>query len=148
MEIKYQYFEDKKLFIQSFFGEFEIKEYMTYTQFVTQKLATAPINTVIIDFRKMDFSQIPDDFLEGIDKMTSVRRNMTDKQVRQKNIKHIFWVDSPLPTVVAKLFIQSMPDLQYNYCSTAESVENKLRLNGCAVDDIKELSKDLKESFP
>lgn len=147
MKISYQYFEDKKLFIQSFDGFFEIKEYIAYTRFITQKLIDVPLNIVLIDFRKMDYSQIPDDFLEGVEKMTNVRRNITEQQIKRKDIKHIFWVDSPLPTVIVKLFIQSMPDLEINHSSTPESVEEYLLRYGCPIDDIESFAKDLKETF-
>lgn len=147
MEIKYQYFESHRLLFQKFIGEFDFNTYMAYSQQVTRKLAESKLKVVIIDFRRLTFGNIPDDLLEGVERMSAARKQIQDKEVKRKDIGHVFWVDDPLPTVVARLFMQSMQNMEYQYCSTPESVMINLERMGSPVDDIDALEQEIKNTF-
>jgi len=126
MEIKYQLFENENLFVQKYTGIFSIEKYQKYTRYITEFVATKPIRKVLVDFRELIFNDMPDDFSQNLKKVVEFRRNVNETELKNKDITLVFWVDKPMPTVIANLFSANFPN--YNYCSTAEIVITTLRL--------------------
>ena len=146
MNISYQIFYKEKLVIQKFVGDFDFKEYMNYAQSVMQKIDPKTINKVIIDIREINYNDVPDDFIEGIEKMIKIRKDITEEKIKRNDITHIFWVDKPMPTVISQIFIQNMPDLKYHYCSTKKKVLDQLGLKE-SFDDLDIIIEHLENNF-
>jgi len=126
MEIKYQVFENENLLIQKFIGVFSIELYMRYTPTIMRNPAMRSINKVLIDFRDIDFSNVPVDFGEGLDRMTEMRKNIQEKEIKRNDVSVVFWVDKPIPTVIAQIFNSNFSN--YHHCSTANNVLENLKI--------------------
>jgi hypothetical protein len=130
MEIKYQLFEKDNLFVQKYSGLFSIGDFMKYTGFITEFVKSKPIKKVLLDFRDLDFSEfpdtIPDDYVIVIDRITEIRKGISQNELKDRAVLFVILVDKPLPTAIAHLFIKSFPD--YNYCSTIGNVKKILKL--------------------
>jgi hypothetical protein len=130
MEIKYQLFEDDKLFVQKYSGLFSVRDYMAYTSFMTGYVRSKSITKVLLDFRDLDFSEltdtIPDDYVEVIDRIIEMRKGINQNELKNRDVSLVILVDRPLPTAVAHLFIKNF--LNYSYCSTITNVRKILKL--------------------
>lgn len=126
MEIKYQLFENENLFVQKYTGTFSIEKYQKYTRYITEFIATKPIRKVLIDFGGLVFNNNPDEFNQNLNRVIEIRKNINDTELKNKDITLVFWVDKPMPTVIAHLFSSNFPN--YNYCSTEETIIKTLML--------------------
>ena len=146
MEIKYQIFESEKLLIQKFIGFFSIELYMRYSQLIMQHPASSFINQVLIDFRDINFDDIPDDFIEGVDKVKEIRRKIQENEIKREDTTVVFWVDKPIPTVIAHTFKKNFPNLIYSYCSTEENVLKFMELPEHLLD-LESITRNLENTF-
>lgn len=144
MEIKYQVFENEKLLIQKFIGFFSIELYMRYAPTILRNPAMRSIDKVLIDFREIDFSNVPDDFDEGLGRMTEMRKNIQEKEIKRNDVTIVFWVDKPIPTVIAQVFQENFSN--YKYCSTAENVLENLKITD-TLFDLEKIVENLQNSF-
>ena len=147
MDIKYQIFEDEKLLIQKFNDKFDFEKYVHYAMGNMSKISSFEINKILIDFRDIVFEgkEPPDDFFETVDKIINIRKEMKDKMNIRGKVKIVFLVDKPIPTVIAHMFQSNLPDSEYHYCSTENSVYTKLKLpRDFSIDSA---INNLKESF-
>jgi len=126
MEITYQLFESENLFVQKYSGIFSIEEYQKYTRYITASVAPKPIKNVLIDFRGLIFSNNSDEFNQNLSRVIEIRKNINDTELKNRDITLVFWVDKPMPTVIAQLFSANFSN--YNYCSTEEIVIMTLML--------------------
>ncbi len=144
MEIKYQLFEKENLLIQKFIGFFSIELYMRYAPTIMRNPAMRSINKVLLDFRDIDFSNVPADFDEGLGKMTEMRKNIQNKEIKRTDVAIVFWVDKPIPTVIAQIFKENFSN--YNYCSTAESVLEIFKISDPGFD-LESIVENLENTF-
>ncbi|MBN1185280.1 MAG: hypothetical protein JXB49_23550 [Bacteroidales bacterium] len=128
MEIRYQIFKKDKLLIQNFIGTFSIEKYGQFIAHIMKNAKSTDIDKVLIDFRDMEFEDEGDNLFIYLDKMTDMRKNIEAEKIKRKDIIHVFWVDKPLPTVIAHLFASNFPDSYYKYATTAEKVISTLNL--------------------
>jgi hypothetical protein len=132
MEIKYQIFENENLIMQKYSGIFSLEFYKIYTGFIIKNFSSNAIEKVLIDFRGLYFENLPDglpdDYHNKIEKIVEFRKSVNENELRNKNVKLVIWVDKPLPTVIAHLFIQNFPAKNYHYCSTVDNVIKILQL--------------------
>jgi hypothetical protein len=126
MEISYQLFEKENLLIQKYKGAFCIEEYIRYNRLIMSCFDLNSIKKVLIDFRDLkinDFGKrAPNDFNEVIDKITAIRKDINNNELKDKEVVLVLWVDKPLPTVIAHLFVKGFDDKNYNYCSTVKNI--------------------------
>lgn len=127
MEIKYQLFEKEKLLIQKFIGIFSIELYMSYAPTIMKNPQMRAINKVLVDFRDIDFSNVPLDFGEGLDRITNMRKEMQEKEIKRNDVTIVFWVDKPIPTVIAQIFNANFSN--YYYCSTSKNALEILKIS-------------------
>ena len=144
MEIKYQVFENEKLLIQKFIGFFSIELYMQYAPTILRNPAMRSIDKVLIDFREIDFSNVPSDFDEGLSRMTEMRKNIQEKEIKRNDVTIVFWVDKPIPTVIAQVFQENFPN--YKYCSTAKSVLENFKITD-PLFDLEKIVENLENTF-
>jgi hypothetical protein len=132
MEISYQLFEKEKLFVQKYIGLFSLEEYIRYTRFIISRYPSVVVEKVINDFRDLDIkdpnTSFHGDFNNMLDKITSVRRDLNNNELKNKEVTLVFWVDKPLPTVIAHLFVKLFSDKNYHYCSTIKNIMTILQL--------------------
>lgn len=132
MEISYQLFEKENLLIQKYTGIFSIEEYMRYNRFVMSNYPLTAVDKVLNDFRDLDITdpdaKTPGDFSNVLKKITTMRRNIDTNELKDNQITLVFWVDKPLPTVIAHLFVRGFDDKNYNYCSTVKNIMSILQL--------------------
>lgn len=143
VKIKYQFFEDENLFIQKYSGSFSIEKYQAYTSFIVGYITTKPIKKVLIDFREFTFSDITEDFSQNLNKVVEIRKRINENELKNKEITLVFWVNKPMPTVIAHLFSRNFDN--YNYCSTKETVFNTLNMKENI--DIENIIQNLGNSF-
>ncbi len=133
MEIRYQLFEKENLFIQKFIGNFSIEYYIRYNRYIMENSILKSISKVLIDFRDIDFDDLPNeshtDFNTKLDRIAEIRKETNKNETKSKDVTILFWVDKPLPTVIAHLFIQNFPDMNYHYCSTIEKVLKIIKIS-------------------
>lgn len=150
MEIRYQIFEDENLLIHRFIGEFSLEKYIAYMKNMTGLFISSSISKVIVDLRHMSLKNIPhkesDTFLKNIEKITNLRKNLDENDFKGREVILAFWVDKPLPTVVAQLFIKKISKSNYFYCSTQEKIVNVLDLPA-AYKNLSKLSDNLEHIF-
>ena len=128
MEIKYQLFEEENLLAQKFTGLFSIELYMRYSGYIMQKSASKSIKKILIDFREIEFQNMLEDFDDKVEKMIEIRKKIFEKDKKRENVTIVFWVDKPLPTVIAQIFQTNFSNIDYNYCSTTENILEFLKL--------------------
>ena len=126
MEIKYQLFENESLFVQKYTGTFSIEKYQSYTRYITEIIAAKPVKHVLIDFRDLIFNEIPEDFSQNMMRMIELRKRINENELKNKDVRVVFWVGKPIPTVIAQLFSANFSNC--SYCSTEEFVLNTLTL--------------------
>lgn len=150
MEIKYQYLEDEYLLIQKFAGLFSLDNYLRFTRHLAKDLSTKTITKVLIDFRDLMFSEnnetMPDDIDEKLDKISQIRRDFNQKQIENKEVVLVIWVDKPIPTVIAHLFVNNFAHMDYNYCSTLTTVIEILNLPSYS-DNLESIVENLEDTF-
>ena len=144
MEIKYQVFEKEKLLVQKFIGLFSIELYMQYAPAILRNPAMRSINKVLIDFRDIDFSNVPSDFDEGLSRMTEMRKNIQEKEIKRNDVTIVFWVDKPIPTVIAQVFQENFSN--YKYCSTENSVLENFKITD-TLFDLEKIVENLENTF-
>jgi len=144
MEIKYQLFENENLFVQKYSGIFSIEKYQKYTRYITEFIAAKPIKKVLIDFRGLVFNNNPDEFNQNLNRVIEIRKNINDTELKNKDIALVFWVDKPMPTVIAHLFSANFPN--YNYCSIEETAIKNLMLPE-HLHDLDSIIKNLENTF-
>lgn len=136
MNIKYQFFEEHGLLIQKISGKFMFKGYGQYSQFILQQYATKPVKKILLDFRDILFEELEtatvDRVEEAVNKMADLRQSFQKDIIKRTDIKHVFWVIKPLPTVIATLFTEHFPGLDYTYCSTTDMVYKELEVASSA----------------
>lgn len=132
MEIRYQYFAAEQLLFQKFVGLFSPDHYMRQIGRVYANLKLDDIKRVILDFRDLKISEsgeLPDDFEEKLTAMVKFRKNVERNMPVRSDVRVVFWVDKPLPTVVAHLFVEGFSQENYYYCSTEEKILKTLKIN-------------------
>ena len=144
MEIKYQMFENENLFVQKYSGIFSIEKYQKYTRYITEFIAAKPIKKVLIDFRGLVFNNNPEEFNQNLNRVIEIRKNINDTELKNKDIALVFWVDKPMPTVIAHLFSANFPN--YNYCSIEETAIKNLMLPE-HLHDLDSIIKNLENTF-
>jgi len=144
MKIKYQVFDDENLLIQQYSGIFSIQEYQAYTSHIIEYITTKLIKKVLVDFREITFSDMTVQFTENLNKALEVRKKINENELKNKDIILVFWVNKPLPTVIAHLFSKNFKN--YNYCSTKETIIEKLTLPEY-FDDLESIINDLENTF-
>lgn len=150
MEIKYQIFEEENLLFHRFSGEFSFEKYVSYTRNLTELLATKNVTKVLVDLRKLKTNESvvenSDIFIENIEKISNLRRHLNENEFRGRDVILVFWVDEPLPTVVAHLFIQKISKENYSYCSTEKKIISHLKLPK-TFNNLNEISENLENTF-
>jgi hypothetical protein len=133
MTIRYQFYENEKLIIQKYSGIFSIEQYIRFSGFIGKELSSKVITKVLNDFRDLKIAELddemPDDFNEEIERISEIRKNFNSKLRINNEIMVVFWVDKPLPTVVAHLFINNFSNMNYFYCSTGAKAIELLKLS-------------------
>lgn len=130
MEIKYEVFADEQLLIQQFIGQFSLRTYIRYNKFIRAQYTDDEIRKVLIDFRRVIFPETPNGFMSKMNRIIQARQDIADSETNSTGVPRVFWVDQPLPAVIAHIFQIRFGRLNYNYCTTAERVLMNLRLNG------------------
>ena len=132
MEISYQLFEDECLLVQKISGLFSLEKYKTYSRSLFTKYASKEVKKVLLDLRDLQLaettSEIPIRFEEDVDKVIEVRENFNDHELKSREFKLVIWVGSPQSTVIAHIFVQHFPAMDYDYCSTASTAVKILNL--------------------
>lgn len=150
MEIRYQIFEDENLLIHRFIGEFSLEKYISYMKNMTESFVSNSISKVIVDLRNMSVKGNPtkesDTFLKNIEKLANARKHLDENDFKGKEVTLAFWVDKPVPTVVAQLFIKRLSKSNYFYCSTEEKIVTVLDLP-TAYKNLNQLSDNLENAF-
>lgn len=150
MEIKYQVFEEDNLLFHRFSGEFSIERYISYMQNLTENLISKPIFKVLVDLRKMtpkdNVFEKSEAFLKKIDEMSNVRKQLNENDFKGREVTLVFWVDKPISTVVAQLFVQKISKANYHYCSTEEKILSILKLPN-TFSDLNQMSDNLENTF-
>jgi hypothetical protein len=146
MEIKYSVYKEDRLIIQKFYGTFSIETYTRYSQFISSIPEAKSINKVLLDFRDIDFKGLSDDPSHTLDKVTDIRKKINTDVLQRTNIKHVIWVDKPLPTAVIQMFIGKFPDLDYKSCTTLATVLQNLELPAHLID-LEKITSNLKNTY-
>lgn len=121
MEVKFQIFEKEKLLIQKFIGSFAFNSYVHYSKYLVQNFNLNPVNKVIIDFRQLQFDKDLIEVKHEVGKMANFQKNEIPEHIKNKKVKRLFWVDTPLPTVIAHMFISQFPNEESSFCSSLEN---------------------------
>ena len=129
MVIKYQIFKEENLLIQKFLGDFSFEEYMRYTWSIMHHPLASYVKKILIDFRTLNFQHFPEDTNNDLTKTIELRRNIKKSEQIKNDYLHAFWVDKPLPTVIAHLFIDRFPDMKYHYCSAEANIIKALEIS-------------------
>lgn len=122
MIISYQFFEKEKLFIQKFSGVFRLEIYMKYAKTIIHSPQSENIENILIDFRDIAFNEEEGLFGDELERVIKIRKGINSKAPEKRKLHHVFWVDKPLPTVIAQLFKGNFPEMDYTYCSTNEEI--------------------------
>ncbi len=128
MDIKYAFFPEDNLLIQKFSGPFSRDEYIRHMGQLMQNSFVSMVKKVLIDFRDTIFDIEQATFQQNINKMVEVRKEMNARVPGDDGIIRVFWVDKPLPTVVAQLFTQRFPGSQYHFNSSSNAILHSLQL--------------------
>ena len=129
MIVTYQIFIEENLLIQKFTGNFSFEDYMKYSWSIMNHPLASYVKKILIDFRTLNFPQFPDDENNDLTKIIELRKNIRKTEPVINDFIHAFWVDKPLPTVIAHLFIERFPDMKYWYCSTEENITKALKIS-------------------
>jgi hypothetical protein len=126
MRIRYEFFEREHLLIQEFSGLFSLPFYKKNMGQIYQSLKTKDIKKVLIDFRELIFTDLidnyPEDFHESLEKVVEYKKQFNKTDNRISEVTLVLWVEKPLPTVIAHIFVSSFAGMDYNYCSTIDKV--------------------------
>lgn len=146
MEIKFSIFKEEGLVIQKFYGIFSIETYLRYSQFISTIPEANNVQKVLIDFRDIDFEGLSEDPSQTLDKIIDVRKKINRDVLKRTNIKHIIWVDKPLPTAIIHIFMGNFPDMDYSYCTTLVMVQQSLNLP-THLTNLEEITSNLENRF-
>lgn len=132
MEIKYQLFVQDNLLIQKYIGLFCLEEFLSYNGYISKKLSSSSVKKVLLDFRDLRFiannDKVPNDFRKNLNKVIENRRNINQNEHKNKEVKLVIWVEKPMPTVIAHLFVKNFSGSHYIYCSTASKAIEVLKI--------------------
>lgn len=132
MEIKYRLIVEESLMIQKFSGIFSIEVYMNYTRRISEKFSTHPVKKVLNDFRDLIITEtdgkISDDYQTTVDRITNFRKNIDKEKFKNHEVALVLWVDKPMPTLAAHLFISNFPNKNFHYCSSVDHIMRILEL--------------------
>lgn len=140
METHFQFFEDEKLFIVSYIGEFSIDKYSQQVNEVTNSLEWSFVEKILVDMRSTNFN-MP---LDKINDLVEIKENKLNK----KETITIHLVDSPSETVASHLYQAPLKEKKFNlnYCSTVKKAKDLLNFSKSA--DVLELRiNNLKHRF-
>jgi hypothetical protein len=146
MEVKYQLFENENLFVQKFIGEFSFENYREYTSYVLELYASKPIKKILNDFRKLVISDNIIVVNDSLERITEYRKKVNENELRDRDIKHLFWVDKPLPTTIAVLFTSNFSESNYKYCTLSDDVIDFLALP-THLSNIESIINNLKNTY-
>lgn len=146
MEIKYEIFQKEGLLIQKFYGFFSIDTYRRYSQFISKRPEAASIQKVLLDFREINFEGLPDDPYHTLDKVIEIRKKINKEILKRSNIKHVIWVNKPIPTAVIQIFMDSFPGMDYSSCTTLAMVLQNLKLH-VHLNDLEKITSNLENTF-
>ena len=127
-QICYQVFEKEQLLIQKFSGLFSFEIYSKYTSFLMQNSNLKNVSKVLIDFRELTIGNKLKEIKQEIKRIAELRKNIHQKEINRDAIIQLFIVDKPIPTAIAKIFINYFPHMDYRICSTTHSVISHLEL--------------------
>lgn len=128
MDIRFQIFKTEKLLIQRYSGVFSFDIYCQHMQYIMNIPGSEYIQKILIDFRDIRFEIDDVDVETVVSRVAKVRKANIKKSEGGGNI-HVFLVDKPIPTVMADLFIENLPNYKYSYCSTIEKASTILKLS-------------------
>ena len=146
MQIKFQIFDDKQLLIQKFSGTFSLDIYTTYTGFLTQNFDLSHVTKVLIDFRNINFDNKLPGLKQEVNKVADFRKKIEHKDMKRANVKRLFWVDKPLPTVVVQMFLRKSNSQSHSFCSSLKSALLYLDLKNDEID-LENLIKNLEHIY-
>lgn len=140
METHFQFFEDEKLFIVSYIGEFSIDKYSQQVNEVTNSLEWSFVEKILVDMRSTNFN-MP---LDKINDLVEIKENKLNK----KETITIHLVDSPSETVASHLYQAPLKEKKFNlnYCSTVKKAKDLLNFSKSA-DDLELRINNLKHRF-
>lgn len=140
METHFQFFEDEKLFIVSYIGEFSIDKYSQQVNEVTNSLEWSFVEKILVDMRSTNFN-MP---LDKINDLVEIKENKLNK----KETITIHLVDSPSETVASHLYQAPLKEKNFNlnYCSTVKKAKDLLNFSKSA-DDLELRINNLKHRF-
>ncbi len=119
MEIHYQEFEEEKLLVIKYVGNFSIQKYIDIISNYNYELK---FEKILTDLRETNI----EDVLSGLKKMKEVNRDIEDK-----TFFHVYLVDTPKNTAIVDIYINSKTskNKEYRYCSTLNYALNLLELD-------------------
>ena len=129
LHISYQFFENERLLVQKFSGLFSFELYSKYTNYLMSNIELDSVSKVIIDFRALTIGKNLKELKQEIKRIAELRRTIQQKTIKKTNVLQLFLVDKPIPTAVAKIFVNYFPQLDYHICSTLHSAIVHLNLN-------------------
>jgi hypothetical protein len=132
MEIKYQFIEAENLLIQKFSGIFLLEEYIEYNEFIRPVYALPAMQKELYDYRELligDQNQnVPINFDWKLKQVIEISKDILKKELKDRKVKLVFWVDKPLSTAAVNLFVKSFPDQNYHFCTTGSAVVSILQI--------------------
>lgn len=145
MKIQYQIFEEQNLLVHRYSGDLSMEMYQRYNRFIMSnpKISVA-VKKVLIDIRAMNFPDEMPDFEEVMEKMKKIRNKIRKNKIKRDDVSVVFWVDKPIPTVIAHMFTENFSN--YNYCSTKEHINEILNLSE-QMSDLDFIIENLENSF-
>jgi hypothetical protein len=137
MKIMYQLLNEKSILVQKYSGLFSQEVFIRYNRFQMGNPDLNNVRKVLVDFRDIKFGLAPEKFSENVNHAIEIRKE--DNRINHLNheVMIVFWVDKPLPTVIAHIFKANFSNMNYNYCS---SFDKLLKLLELPKDDIQLLS--------
>lgn len=146
LRIHYQIIDKENLLIQKFSGQFSFEVYSKYTLHLMNENDLSTITRVLIDFRELTIGTNLSSIKQQIKKVADFRKTIQQKEIRRNDIKQIFWVENPIPTAIAKIFVNNFPHLNYQICSSLPSVLKQLTLSADDFD-LESITAKLKNEF-
>lgn len=142
MKIYFQTFNNEKLLIQRFEGEWSTSIYKEYIIDKSQTVLQNNISKILTDLRNVN---MPIVFKENnfIEELVNIR-----KLIPRTNFRNAQLVSQPISTVMAHLYQQDQAQLQpqYIYCSTLSYALNFLNLE-ISEDEMENMILNLSNKF-
>jgi len=105
-----------------------VEEYGSYMSRLIANDLARQTRKVLLDFRDTEFDSELETFNANIEKMVSARKKLDMSIDDANSIIRVFWVDKPLPTVVAQFFANKFPNHPFHHCSNPEAIIDILNL--------------------